>query len=431
MVVVTATPTANQAPTLPPGLAPTGLSEHGWPANGRCQPLAPTVGRAPTSHQPLGGQLLRRSFGAFYLSVVLVAAAGQVSAAPHWAGWHLLGVIPLVAVLEFGGVVMAARADERRRMGERAYAALAISTAVAGMAAAINYVGHMAVGQTIAAWVFSGLTALGYVIWLVDTGYRRRDAMRDAGKMRASRPAYGWRWIKPRITLLALEIWRKDQDRVRRQRLAPEAGMSVDESWTLARVARVARREIRQGAGPGGYSDLTLTLYDLAKVAQYASARVDHEALAERIAERISVDAVDAAIARSAARHRLAPWTRRQTATPPPGDLATANPPAEDPPTLAPADAPPTAPPPEQPKRQRRTAKPAARGRRQAPTMDELVATLGENHHGEEVSLATAAATLRRVYKRCSDVRARTARDMHNSRLEPLNNDQESDGVAS
>lgn len=421
---------ANQAPTLPPGLAPTGAPSGAWPANGRYRPVAPqSPERVVASHQPLGGRLLSRGFGVFYLSVVLVAAAGQISAATYWSGWHLLGVVPLVAVLEFGGVVMAARADERRRMGERAYAALAISTAVAAMAAAINYVGHLAVGQGIAAWVFAGLTVLGYLIWLVDTGYRRRDAMREAGKMRAGRPAYGWRWVKPRITLLALEIWRKDQDRLRRERLAPESGISVDESWALARVARVTKREIRHGGYSGGYDELSLILYDAAKVAEYARAMVDHEALARRIAERVSVDAIDAAIARSAARRWWAPWTWRRSASPAPStppvdppapataldDLVTANPT----PTANQFG--------ERLPRKRRTAKRSGGGRK-APSMDELVATLGERHPGEEVSLGIAAATLREVYQRCSDVRARTARDRHNARL--ISNDKESEAVA-
>lgn len=410
MVHVTASyPTAvgaTPAPSRPPGLAPTGTAAPGWPANGRYRPVAEAQA---ATHQPLGGRLLSRSFGAYYLSVAMVAAAGQVSAATYWSGWHLLGVIPLVAVLEFGGVVMAARADVRRRMGERAYAALAISTSVAGMAATINFTGHMAAGQTIAAWVFASLTVLGYVIWLVDTGYRRRDAMRAVGKMRAGRPAYGWRWIRLRITLLALEIWRKDQDRLRRERRAPEAGISVDESWALARVARVTKREMRQGGSSGGYDELALILYDAARVAEAARAMVDHEALARRIAERVSVDAIDAAIARSAARRWWKPWTWRRTTSPAPATLAMPSrtpAPATPAPTAEPAGA--------LPKRQRRAAKRPGTAGRKAPSMDELVVTLDERHPGEEISLGTAAATLRQVYGRCSDVRARTARDRHN-----------------
>lgn len=412
-----ANPVANPAPTVAPGLATGGLGEHGWPVNGRYRPLPqpPAPVGATAAHQPLGGRFLRRGFGVFYLAVALVAAAGQVSAALHWSGWHLLGVIPLVAVLEFGGVVMAARADERRRMGERAYAALAIATAVAAMAATINYTGHLAVGQTIAAWVFAGMTVLGYAIWLVDTGYRRRDAMREAGKMRLGRPAYGWRWVKPRITLLALEIWRRDQDRLRRQRQAPEAGISVDESWALARLARVVKREMRQGGNSGGYDELSLILYDSGQVAEHARAMVDHQALARRIAERVSVDAIDAAIARSGGRRWWAPWTWRRTtipagakpAAPARATISAPTPTVESPPARQGG---------ERPKPRRRTGKRAAGGR-SAPSMDELVATLGERHPGEQLSLAAAAATLREVYKRCSDLRARTARDEHNKRL--------------
>lgn len=402
-------------------MAPGGVNGASWPSNGRYRPLANPAPTAGANHQPLGGRLLSRGFGAYYLAVALVAAAGQVSAATHWSGWHLVGVIPLVAVLEFGGVVMAARADERRRKGERAYAALAIATAVALGAATINFAGHSAAEQSIAAWVFASLTLLGYAIWLVDTGYRRRDAMRASGMMRAGRPAYGWRWIRPRVTLLALEIWRKDQDRLRRERLAPESGVSVDESWALAKVARVTRREIRQGSGGGGgYADMSLTLYDTARVAQFAQAMVDHEGLARRIAERVSVDAIDAAIARAGAKRWWKPWTWRQASTRQAATPTVGTPPPADPPALAPTPAT-TNPAPsaksggERP--HRRSAKRPGGGR-QAPSMDQLVATLGERHPGERVSLPTASTTLRKAYGRCSDVRARAARDEHNKQLD-------------
>src|SRR5688500_17267829 len=58
----------------------------------------------------------------FYVVVLLVAAAGQVSGVVEAFNLPLTIAIPAVAALELGGVVVMANADVRRRLGERAIA---------------------------------------------------------------------------------------------------------------------------------------------------------------------------------------------------------------------------------------------------------------------------------------------------------------------
>jgi hypothetical protein len=56
----------------------------------------------------------------FYVVVLLVALAGQVSGAVETLHIPLLAAIPAVGALELGGIVVLANADVRRRLGERA-----------------------------------------------------------------------------------------------------------------------------------------------------------------------------------------------------------------------------------------------------------------------------------------------------------------------
>ena len=378
---------------------------------------------------PLGGRALTRAFGAFYTAVAGTAAVGQVSAAVHWLEWPLPAVVPVVLVVEAGGVVMAARADERRRRGETAYAALAMSAGIAAGGTALNYIGHLAAGQVIAAYVFGGLTACGYLIWLIDAGYRRRDALRAAGVMPPPRPSYGLRrrLLHPRLARLARTLWIRDQDRARRGYIHPSEAMTVEESWQLAELAAVVRREIRRGAGRGGYADVALSLYDAGTVAEATRRMVDHDRLAQQIAARLTPERVAGAIARPGADRALdnEPRTPRSTAR-----RSHARPGAQGS-NQAPAQAPAqgegevhdvTATPPAPTGRTggrlgpRKTNRPTA-GPDTKPSVEQLAAVLAQHHPGQIVGKGTAAKTLRAVFGSCSDERAAAARNLHNERV--------------
>ena len=52
---------------------------------------------------------------------------------------------------------------------------------------------------------FAGFSALAYVVWLLHSGDRRRDALRERNKLAKIAPVYGfWQWIsEPRLTARA------------------------------------------------------------------------------------------------------------------------------------------------------------------------------------------------------------------------------------
>ena len=151
---------------------------------------------------------------AFYATAAAAALVGQVWAGVTHIPWPDSGfstllkivlVTPAVAVLELGGVATAALADLRRRKGEQAYAYRAMSFFAALVAVVFNVVGHWRPEERFLAFGFGGLSAFAYVLWLIHSSARRRDALRRAGQMRDTGPVYGIvQWIRePKTTWLA------------------------------------------------------------------------------------------------------------------------------------------------------------------------------------------------------------------------------------
>ncbi|MEU7876369.1 hypothetical protein AB0B76_57825, partial [Dactylosporangium sp. NPDC049140] len=110
----------------------------------------------------------------FYFVVLLVALAGQVSGAVEALGIPLIWAIPAVGALELGGIVVLANADVRRRLGERAVASRILSAAIAAFAVAFNWMAH---DNKLLAGFFAGMSALGYLVWLMHTENQRRDRL--------------------------------------------------------------------------------------------------------------------------------------------------------------------------------------------------------------------------------------------------------------
>src|SRR5262249_44685985 len=104
---------------------------------------------------------LDRGLFAFYTAVAVIALAGQTGAAVEWLHWWPLFALAAVAAVEFGGIVLSAYADHRRRLGERAWAARALSAAVAAGAVAVNWLGHH---DRLQGGFFAGMSGLGYLV---------------------------------------------------------------------------------------------------------------------------------------------------------------------------------------------------------------------------------------------------------------------------
>jgi len=225
---------------------------------------------------------------AFYATAAAAALVGQVWAGVTHIPWPETGfspflkialVTPAVAVLELGGVATAALADLRRRKGEQAYAYRAMSFFAALVAVVFNVVGHWRPEERFLAFGFGGLSAFAYVLWLIHSSARRRDALRRAGQMRETGPVYGViQWVRePRVTWLA-------------RSLAIEHGYGLYESLRAAH--HQIRNKSRREAIAGTVAEYIRSEHQDERLAKIAETTYDPDRLAGMLEERINYEVI-------------------------------------------------------------------------------------------------------------------------------------------
>jgi hypothetical protein len=238
----------------------------------------------------------------FYVVVLLVALAGQVSGAVEALHIPLAAAVPAVAALELGGIVVLANADVRRRLGERAVASRILSVAIAASAVAFNWLAHK--NHLLGAF-FAGMSALGYLVWLMHTENQRRDRLRVKGDLPPTTPAYEMigHWLRhPMLTVRARAMAKADPRLGLYDSLA-EARAEIRRERRQAAIAKVLHRKIRAAVDPKT-ADIAIAVYDL-------------DEIAARLAERADYDGLTTLIAADLAPERLAPdglSDRRSTA---------------------------------------------------------------------------------------------------------------------
>lgn len=225
---------------------------------------------------------------AFYATAAAAALVGQVWAGVTHIPWPETGfstflkiilVTPAVAVLELGGVATAALADLRRRKGEQAYAYRAMSFFAALVAVVFNVVGHWRPEERFLAFGFGGLSAFAYVLWLIHSSARRRDALRRVGQMRETGPVYGVvQWARePRVTWLA-------------RSLAIEHGYGLYESLRAAQ--HQIRNRSRREAIAGTVAEYIRSEHQDERLAKIAETTYDPDRLAGMLEERINYEVI-------------------------------------------------------------------------------------------------------------------------------------------
>lgn len=225
---------------------------------------------------------------AFYATAATAALVGQVWAGVTHIPWPDEGfspflkialVTPAVAVIELGGVATAALADLRRRKGEQAYAYRAMSLFAAIVALVFNVVGHWRPEERFLAFGFGGLSAFAYVLWLIHSSARRRDALRKAGQMATTGPVYGVvQWARePKVTWLA-------------RSLALEHGYGLYESLRQAREQM--RNKARRDAIAGTVAEYIRSEHQDERLAKIAETTYDPDRLAGMLEERINYEVV-------------------------------------------------------------------------------------------------------------------------------------------
>ncbi|MET9273816.1 hypothetical protein [Kribbella sp. NPDC003557] len=225
---------------------------------------------------------------AFYATAAAAALVGQVWAGVTHIPWPDSGfstllkivlVTPAVAVLELGGVATAALADLRRRKGEQAYAYRAMSFFAALVAVVFNVVGHWRPEERFLAFGFGGLSAFAYVLWLIHSSARRRDALRRAGQMRDTGPVYGIvQWARePRVTWLARSL-------------------AIEHGYTLYESLRAAHHQIRnrsrREAIAGTVAEYIRSEHQDERLAKIAETTYDPDRLAGMLEERINYEVI-------------------------------------------------------------------------------------------------------------------------------------------
>lgn len=223
----------------------------------------------------------------FYLVVLLVALAGQVSGAVE--GLHLAWYVALpgVAALELGGMVVLSNADVRRRLGERALGSRLLSAAIAVFAVAFNWLSH---ANHLLGGFYAGMSALGYLVWLMSAGNARRDRLRAKGDLPPTAPVYGWwRWLRrpaqtaqARALALAggLDLY-ASLDAARRAREAEQE--AARQRRRQAAISDVLRRKIAASADRAT-AEIAVTVFDLDEIAARLAAGADYDGLTRLIA---------------------------------------------------------------------------------------------------------------------------------------------------
>lgn len=225
----------------------------------------------------------------FYATVAVIALAGQTESATGWLRWPVQFALPAVAALELGGIALTAHADVRRRMGERAVAARIMSAAVAVFAVVFNWVGHADHRQGA---FFAGMSALGYGVWLINAGARRRDQMRSDGTLPPVAPVYGWvRWMSH-----PLHTWQARALALASPQLGlygslAQATADTRRARREATIAAILHQKLKAAKDPLT-AELAVTVFDLDEIAARLTAGADYAGLTAMIAADLTPTAL-------------------------------------------------------------------------------------------------------------------------------------------
>jgi hypothetical protein len=211
------------------------------------------------------------------------------------AGVRVVAVLPFALCLELLAMALAAMADERMRLGEHAYGFPVFSAVVAMVAVGILVAGHWPHLYWSAG--FGLLSCSAYLLWLLHSAARRRDALRVAGKLADTAPDYGlWRRVRhPVWTARAAELAREgrvDAGGGWRPLGLYESLRAADLALRAEKrrpaIARAVELVVRADQRDGRMAEIAVRTLDLDRLAAELEARVEYAAWADRLAPAIT-----------------------------------------------------------------------------------------------------------------------------------------------
>jgi hypothetical protein len=244
----------------------------------------------------------RLAYG-FYGVAACGAVIGQTWVAVTHVPWspsvptlaRLAAVLPFALCLELLAMALAAMADQRMRLGERAYGFRVFSALVAVVAVGILIVGHWPHYYWSAA--FGVLSSSAYLLWLLHSSARRRDTLRATGQLATTAPDYGlWRRLRhPAWTARAAELARQGTTNP----TGTWRPLDLFESLHAAQLAiRADQRRpalasavatlVRAGHRDRHLAEIAVRTLDLDRLASELADRVDYSAWADRLTPAIT-----------------------------------------------------------------------------------------------------------------------------------------------
>ncbi|MGN9912722.1 hypothetical protein ACTMTJ_34825 [Phytohabitans sp. LJ34] len=265
-------------------------------------PPAPTTGRTPAVVPPPRWSPARLAYW-FYTVAAAGAVIGQTWVAVTHIPWssslpavaRVAAVLPFALCLELLAMALAAMADQRMRLGERAYGFRLFSATVAAVSVGILIGGHWPDLYWSAG--FGLLSAAAYLLWLLHAAARRRDALRATGKLADTAPDYGlWRRLRyPLWTARAAELARtgthKPHGRWRPLGLHESleaARLAIRADKRRPAIAKAVEQVIRADQSDPLMAEIAVRTLDLDRLAAGLADQIDYTAWTARLAPAIT-----------------------------------------------------------------------------------------------------------------------------------------------
>lgn len=261
------------------------------------------------------GPVVRWILRGIYLLALITAGIGQATGLMTKLHLVLLFAIVPVVATEALAVAFAAVAAYRRKLGENAYLSFSLAVTFSGFAVWVNWYGHHDT-QPFLAYFFAMFSAAGFVVFVIETAFARRDNLWLQNKIDDPPPVYGVRLelTQPRLVARAKELAVKYPGLGRGGSLeAARVSIAADERRKA--MQRIIKADLARVLGADN-ANLMTSVIDPDQLADEIQAQAQLGDLAAIYARRIDPAQIEAAHAAEAAKRRRSNARIVRVATP-------------------------------------------------------------------------------------------------------------------